>query len=217
MRARATRKVIQHKGTDPENDNYWGSGKRWQKIFQAPPKIEFEKIVLATACSPKELNDLENALIGRLFEKDPLCMNLAPGGTTKFGKDNYFFDKHFVREANPFYGKHHSEQTRRLLAQKATGRRASEETRAKRSKALKGKPKSDTMRQRLSKARKGKCWLSKAGRQAIGESNRTRIWTDQMRATLSRRHSGRKWYNNGKQECLTFVCPEGFSLGRLKK
>ena len=209
--------IGQRKNSKPEKDNYSGSGKAWTKIFNAHPKEEFIKEILTTADSGEELNELEKEYIGDLFKRDELCMNLTAGGKQKFGEDNYFFNKHFTKELNPFYGKKHSEETRKIISEKAKGRKHSEEAKRKMSIASKGKPKSETMKRRLSEARKGKCWISLEGRKRIGEANHNRIIKEQTREKWTKQRKGRKWFNNGKQECLVFTCPSGFSSGRLKR
>lgn len=209
--------IGQRKSSDPEKDNYWGSGKIWTRIFRSHPKEEFVKEILATANSGDELNKLEKEYVGDLFRQDELCMNLTAGGTQKFGEDNYFFGKHFTKEQNPFYGRKHSEETKRIISKKATGRKLSEEAKKKISIANKGRPKPETMKKRLSEARKGRCWMSLDGRRRIGEANHNRVITEQTRQKMIQQRKGRKWFNNGERECYRFTCPAGFSSGRLKR
>lgn len=60
-------------------------------------------------------------------------------------------------ENNPFYGKCHSEETKQKISQANTGKTNSDETRAKISKALKGRPFSEEHRKNLVNANKAQC------------------------------------------------------------
>lgn len=209
--------IGQRKSSEPEKDNYWGSGKAWTKIFKSHPREEFVKKILATANSGDELNKLEKKYIGDRFKQDRLCMNLTVGGTQKFGEDNYFFGKHLTKELNPFYGKRHTEATKEKLRKINTGKKMSKEAREKISLALTGHKFSKEHNEKISKARKGKCWMSLDGRKRVGEANHNRVIKEQTRKKLTQQRKGRKWFNNGERECFQFTCPVGFSSGRLKR
>lgn len=130
------------------------------------------------------------------YTNDPLCWgyNLTTGGEGVLGRtvstetrkkisdahkgkklSEYHkqqISKGIIGEHNPFYGKHHSEETKELIRranlgrhlseetkeiirQKSTGRVVSEETRKKLSEINKGKPKSEEQRKHLSESRTG--------------------------------------------------------------
>ena len=109
---------------------------------------------------------------------------------------------------------------------------------------------SDTTRIKLSERNKGEnnprwgCHISEEHRRKIIETNKKRVYTDEMRANISRAqkksyaegrvppmlgrnhtqeakyrvskaNKGRKYYNNGIIEVMRFECPEGFVPGRL--
>ena len=63
-------------------------------------------------------------------------------------------------ENNPFFGKHHSEETRLKLSEAFKGRTFSAEARKKMSEARKGKHPSAETRKKLSESRKGKHWYN---------------------------------------------------------
>ena len=69
-------------------------------------------------------------------------------------------------ELNSFYGKHHSEETKKLLSDSAKGRTHSQESIEKMSKAQKGRIVSAETREKMSKAQKGKI---------IGDETREKI------------------------------------------
>ena len=74
--------IGQHKSICPTNDNYLGSGAAWKKILAAHPKEEFSKQILAYSDDPEELDKLEAAYVGDLYNSDKLCKNLMTGGNT---------------------------------------------------------------------------------------------------------------------------------------
>lgn len=99
-------------------------------------------------------------------------------------------------EKNPFYGKHHSDETKRKISEANTGRSPSEETRRKMGKAHKGK------------------LLSSACRQLLSEKAKERYRDPSKNPVYNR-----PWYNNGSQEAhfIEGQQPDGWVRGRLKK
>lgn len=60
------------------------------------------------------------------------------------GSNNIMFGTHRVGELNPFYGKQHTDETKKIISQKNTGRKHTDETKEKWSKQRKGVPKRKT-------------------------------------------------------------------------
>lgn len=73
-------------------------------------------------CDYEVLDDRERYWINELNTLEPYGYNIKNGGKKLFGEDN------------PFYGKHHSEETKRIISEKNTGRIATEEERKMRRK-----------------------------------------------------------------------------------
>lgn len=74
-------------------------------------------------------------------------------------------------EDNPFYGKHHTEETKQLISKNATGRIMAEETKQKISESTKGKIFSEETRNKISESLKGNNWnLGKRGKKASPEA-----------------------------------------------
>lgn len=103
-------------------------------------------------------------------------------------------------------GVHHSEETRKKISEAEKGERnynfgkhLSEDTRRKISEAEKGKLVSEITRKKLSKASKG------------------RYHTEESKKKMSKSHKGKHFWNNGVVCVRTEKCPEGFTLGMLKR
>ena len=82
-------------------------------------KFSFEII---EECDRKILDERERYWIKTLNTLEPNGYNILNGGRKLFG------------EENPFYGKHHTEETKDLISKKNTGRKATDEERKMRSK-----------------------------------------------------------------------------------
>lgn len=104
----------QHR-TDNLNDGYAGSGNILLYYYKKYGKIEnktYKKEIIEFANSSDDLNDLEFKLIGNKYKDDPLCINLRCGGYCSCG------------DYNNFYGKHHSEKTKKIISEKRKGNQA---------------------------------------------------------------------------------------------
>ena len=122
--------------------------------------------------------------------------------------------KHLGKD-NPFYGKHHTEETRKKLSEINKGKKLTDDTRKKISEAEKGKrtgekhpmygkKHSTETRRKLSEANKGK---------KLSEETKKKLSAAAKGNTNIR---GYHWYNNGKINKLCYECPDGFVPGMLK-
>lgn len=154
-----------HHYTKPDIDkNYYGSGKIIIQAVKTYGRKNFHISILDWAESFEELSELEKYYIQmyNAVESDNFY-NLADGGhnltsdevkrfittdTKRIFSENLKErwrnnDPSIHRDNaginNPFYGKHHTEETKRTISQKNTGKRHSEETRRKYSETRKGK------------------------------------------------------------------------------
>lgn len=73
-------------------------------------------------CDSNVLDDRERYWIETLNTLEPYGYNITNGGRKLFG------------ENNPFYGKHHTEETKNIISEKNTGRQATDEERKMRRK-----------------------------------------------------------------------------------
>ena len=81
-----------------------------------------------------------NKGINAIYSEDALLkMSIAKKGKPLSESHRQAIAKAQAGENHPMYGKHHSEETKRILREKATGKKASEETRRKMSEAQKAR------------------------------------------------------------------------------
>lgn len=78
-------------------------------------------------CNYSCLDDKERYWISKLNTLEPNGYNIKNGGRKLFKEDN------------PFYGKHHNEETKRIISEKNKGRKASDEEKKMRRRINKGK------------------------------------------------------------------------------
>ena len=109
----------------------------------------------------------------------------------------------YTGEDNPFYGKHHSTETRKKLSDSWDyDKHFTTETRKKISEGNKGKKFSEEHKKKIGTANKGRRHSEEAKRK-ISEANRIN-------------NIGRHWYNNGEISIRAYECPPGFVPGRIK-
>lgn len=148
------------------NDGYAGSGRIIRDYFKKYPKIEgvtYVKEILHFYNDEDELNEAEEILIGDLFEKDNLCLNLCRGGKAPKGFK-------------------HSEETRKQISNSKLGHNVSDETRNKISCSLKG----------YDSPMKGK-HLSKEAKEKIREFNLGKQHSEETKLKLSESLKGYHW------------------------
>lgn len=106
----------------------------------------------------------------------------------------------FIGEGNPFYGKHHTEETRELLRQRTT------EIWKKQPHPWIGKKHSEETKEKFRQNNKGE-----------RNPNYGKSPSPEARKKLSESKIGRKLWNNGKEQKFSRECPgEGWTLGAIK-
>lgn len=141
------------KGKTPENDNYFGSGTIWKKIFKKHPD-ECVKVVIDTADTEDKINLLEKKYIKHYKDVyGEFCVNIAEGGSGGGMNGNVCSCETRIKLAESRRGKRHSEETKRKIAESRkgkrppmSGKRQSEESKIKISMSMKGKPWSEKRR-----------------------------------------------------------------------
>lgn len=84
--------------------------------------IENFSFIIIEECDYEILDEREQYWINKLNTLEPHGYNIKNGGVKLFGKDN------------PFYGKYHSEDTKRIISKKNKGRKISDKEREMRRK-----------------------------------------------------------------------------------
>ena len=203
------RYIGQHKYEDESNPmgKYKGSGLNLRRAYKKYGIENFETEILYKRVRDKATID---AMEIWAIEKYKPEYNIAKGGS---GGDIYhqLDDEGKKRmigsgENNPFYGKHHSEETKRKISEANKGHTVSEETKKKLSESGKGKkhrPFSEETKRKMSEAKNGKS-SNRKGKHASDETKRR----------ISDAKKGKHWYTNGVNNVCTSECPKGFVPGR---
>lgn len=92
------------------DENYYGSGVYWSRAISEYDKTDIKREILCWCSSLDEMNKKEIEYIAKYNSTDlSIGYNLSEGGgiTSLSG------------EANPMFGKHHSQDTKKLLSQRA--------------------------------------------------------------------------------------------------
>ena len=204
------------------NDGYMGSGKLLKPAKKKYGIENFEKFLIQYCSSEEETNKAEKFWIAEYRSRGKAEYNIADGG-----------------EGGGFKGKHHTEKSKRKIAESCKETFKSEAVKQKLAEAHKGKRFSEEHKQNLSEALKGKNKgkhrteeqrriMSEAGK---GENNPFygKHHSDETKRMISESKKGKPswnkglklgsngthWYNNGEVNVKAKECPEGFVKGRL--
>lgn len=189
-----------------KEDGYMGSGVMIMRAIKKYGKENFEKTYITIAISQSEANVLEQFYIDEERAKGKAEYNIADGGKGSKGH-HWKPSKEWIRKnADSHRGHIVSEETRRKISEKHKGRVFSEEHKKKLSEARKGKPSywrgknlTDEAKHKISESRKGMPAWNK------GKKGAQEAW-----------NKGMHWYNNGIENVMSSVCPEGYVLGFIK-
>ena len=157
-------------------DGYLGSGLYLWNSIRKYGIANFKREVLFIFSNSEEAYSKEKELIELYRHKDPLCMNLMPGGVGGW-KEN--------------------EETRKKL--QISGKRVTE-AKLKAWEALRGKPRSEETKEKLSLANSGK-HLSVETRRKLSLSLKGRKHSERTKAKISKSNLGRIISETAKQKC----------------
>lgn len=148
----------------------------------------FDHTIIADNLTASEAEEMERNLIQEYNTMDQQYgYNLTSGG--EVGK---IYSEEARRnislslrgEKHPNYGKHHSEETKRKIAEGNKGKIVSEETRKKMSEINKGRTYSEEYKQRMSEICKGRV-VSEETKERISEALKGREFSEEHKAKLS--------------------------------
>jgi group I intron endonuclease len=141
-----------------------GRNNIWKKIAN---KTEFEVEILFYDIDIEEAKKKEIEFIsfyGRIANNDGILANLSGGGDSSFNPSFLTRQKISIAtkgDKNPFYGKKHTQETRRLLSEMQKGKKRG--------------PLSDATKSKISEAQKGRTTWTKGKKQPIAAQKRTGV------------------------------------------
>lgn len=191
------------------DDGYLGSGTLLKRAIEKYGRDNFEREVLATFPTEQQSFEYERTIVTEALMDDPNCYNMRTGGDGGFTRK--LPPGAHDGENNPMWGKRHSEETKRLLSEKAKQRppMGAEQRKAVGDRA-RGHIKSDAERA------KRRASLKKYA------NNRTPEHKAAIKAMLQERNKRpKKWFNNGVEERLIVdnlhEVPDGWVRGRAPR
>jgi hypothetical protein len=201
--------------TDKMDDGYLGSGMRLTRSVKKYGETAHQREILFMGATRKEASNKEAELLSEEVRKDPMCMNLGPGGLgatdrpatseetsaklSKASKDyvrtKEWYEKAVAtRKANGHTT--HTSEAREKIRKALTGKTLTEEHKLKISEGGTGKFRTEETRQNISKALKGKTLgVSKVFSEEHKESIR--------QARLGKKHSEKAKQNMRKSKDMT--------------
>lgn len=189
-------------------NNYHGSVKSikysdtWKEELKNNPQL-FKTKIISYHETRKDALAKEYYLHHKLgVVKSPLYINQS------LATVNGFFGMDVSKENHPWYGRKHSEESKRIISEKAKGRKGpnlgkklSQETRRKLSAAKKGKkrlvPVTEETRRKLSAVNKGKM-RSEETKRKLSEIAKTRTISEETKRKISESLKGEKNHNYGR-------------------
>lgn len=150
--------------------------------------------IIAFYNSEKELNEAEYNLIHPHLGKE-YCLNLTEGG----------LGTHLKGEKHPFFGKHHTNETKQRISEKNKGRKNPKSSH----------PMLEKTRKKISIANKGKK-RSEETKQKISQSNKGKIRTEEYKRNISIKNTGRKCTNIQKEN-ISLKTKEAMKQPEVKK
>lgn len=118
--------------------NYFGSGYAIESAVKKYGKKNFQKVTLAICYNQNDANELEKYFINSYNSKSPNGYNISDGGTENVVKMRKKLKGKMSGDKNPFFGKTHSDETKRKLSEANKNRIVSPLTKNRISQANKG-------------------------------------------------------------------------------
>ena len=176
----------------PETDKYMGSGCLIKNSIKKYGLENFSKEILAITEKQENINILEKVFIKLYRDEGKAEYNIADGGDG--GNLGEEVNKKLRGENNPFYGKHHSEETKQ-----------------KNRNAHLGKIPSDLARLHMSQSQKGRKHTEET-RKKMSESAKDRVFSKEHIENLKKSHKGQIAWNKG----IKMSAEQRKNMGRKK-
>ena len=178
------------------DSNYHGSGTIISKIYKKRPET-LKEVYLKTCYTQEELDEWEQYYIKFYDTLYPNGYNLEEGG--RGGVPSEEVRKKISEalkglqagEKNPFYGKTHSEESKKKISESQKGKHLSEETKRKMSESRKGRPSPNKGKPAHNKG----IPMSEEQKRKISESKKN--ISEETRKKLSDALKGRPAHNKG--------------------
>lgn len=149
----------------------------------------FSHEILFSGLSQDEAKEKEIELIKKYKTRNPKYgYNMTPGGEGYCGKDN------------PWFGKHHSEETKQRLRELNTGLKRSEETKRKLSEAFKGRVFSEETKQKMRGKRPNISGKNhpKYGKKLSEEMIKKLVAASKTKEAIEKMKKNKTWYSGAK-------------------
>ena len=169
--------------------------KHLQRSFNKYGRDNFIFKIIAVINNREQLDVLENFFVFYYgFPDENKSFNMIEGGGVKSGENHPFYGKHHSKETKRKLseikkGKHHSKETKRKISEAKKGKHLSEETKRKMSEAKKGKHLSEETKRKMSEAKKGK-HVSKETKRKMSEAHKGKHVSKETKRKLSKVNKG---------------------------
>ena len=214
--------IGQHKHQTYYKDSiYYGSGALIKKYIKRWGFFGLNKEILFEAKTREELDEKEKFYINELYKNDSFikngkCLNLCSGGSKN--KEMSFESK--IKMSKSHKNKKVSDKTKNKIKNSLTGKFKGENSFAF------GYHHSEEAKKKIAVAQKGKV-LSEDTKMKLRVFHTNRSLSEYHKKQLRIHHAdfkgknnpvyGKRWFNDGKTNCLSFDCPEGFKPGMIKR
>jgi group I intron endonuclease len=219
--------------TENLDDGYLGSGNLLLKAVKKHGKENFSREILHTCSSDEAAFSKEIELVTEEFVKSDSTYNIIVGGTGFPSGENHpnfgipLSEEHKKRlhksgEEHGMYGKHHSDETKKLISEKTKGKnnhsygkKRPKEVVEKISRGHRGKKLSEEHKENLRKSLSGRT-LSEQTKEKMRDSLRGRsISKEHIEKVRQTKRAKNPMYSPENLGLLKFLKSEGFSSAKI--
>lgn len=191
---------------DPLKDSYLGSGKNLKRAIKKYGRENFKKEILIEFPTRQEVSDYECEIVTMELVLDENCYNLKTGGDNGF----IFSDDSKKKiglansgENSAWYGKYHTNETKKKISDQHIGKKLTEEHKDKLSKSHFGKNLTEEHKDKIRKGNIGKI-MSEEAKNKVRMFNKGKIVSNETRQKISQSHKGKKLSEESKAKLSKF-------------